>query len=97
MREYELAIILQPELKAEDREKLLEKIKKIVADADGKVEKVDDWGKKELAYPIKKFHEGYFLVLSLSCSPQGAPEIQEKVGLDEKIIRNLLVLEAEGR
>lgn len=55
------------------------------------MEKTDEWGKKELIYPIKKKNLGYYFLLELKLPPNGPGEIESKLKLEERIIRYLLV------
>lgn len=88
-RKYELMLILEPELKKEEQEKLLEKVKSYLGKA--KVSEEKDWGVKDLAYPIKKQRRGIFCWLSFASEPQALPDFLKKLKLEERILRNLLV------
>lgn len=90
-RNYELVVILEPEIKAEEQEKLLAKIKKFVTEAEGRLSLTKEWGKKELAYPIAKKGMAIFYVYDLSLPTDKAPLIKKKLELEEKILRFLLV------
>jgi len=92
-RNYELVVILDPEMKAEEQEKLLAKIKKFIADAGGKISTSKEWGKKELAFPIAKSGAGVFHLLNLIASTTFIPSLRQKLKLEEKILRFLLVAE----
>jgi len=94
-RNYELVVILDPETKAEEQEKLLEKIKKQIADSEGKSSPVKELGKKELAYPIKKKREGVFYLLEFSAPAASLASLQPKLLLEEKVLRYLLVGKGE--
>lgn len=91
MRDYELTLVLKPDLADKAREDLLEKIKKLVEDAGGKVESQDLWGKKTLAYPIKKEKEGIYVYLILSLPAKETFPIEKKVKMDEGVLRHLFV------
>lgn len=91
MRDYELVLVIDPELSGEDQKKLLAKVQKIVEDLKGKVEKKDEWGRKELAYPIKKKNLGYYFLLAIKLPPEAPAQVDKKLKLEEKIIRYLLV------
>lgn len=86
-----MTVILPTDLKKEDSEKLLDKIKKAVNDAKGKIEKADDWGKKEFAYEIRKLKEGNYYYWEFSVEPAQVLEIDRKIKAEEKILRYLLV------
>lgn len=91
MRDYELVLVIDPEASGADQKKLVKSVKKIVEDLKGKVEKTDEWGKRELAYPIKKKNLGYYFLLAIKLPATAAIQIENKLKLEEKIIRYLLV------
>ena len=90
-----MAIVLDPDLKEDERKKLVEEIKGEIEKAKGKVLEVDEWGKKELAYPIrkagKKSKEGIYFLFNLELSERFPVEIGKKLRLNEKVLRYLLV------
>jgi small subunit ribosomal protein S6 len=91
MRDYELTLVVDPDLTSEKQKKLITKIKKIVTDLQGKVDKTDDWGRKDLAYPIKKKNAGYYFLLAVKLPEAGLMEIEKKLRLEEGVMRYLLV------
>jgi len=91
MNEYELVLVLDPDLTEGDRKKEIAKVNKIIEELKGKVEKTDEWGQKELAYPIKKKNLGYYFLLDLKLSLSAPAQIDGKLKLEEGIIRYLLV------
>lgn len=96
MRDYELTLVVGPDLTSENQKELLAKIKKIVSDLKGEVKESKDWGKKELAYPIKKTHFGCFFLWLISLREETVDQLDKKIRLEENIIRYLLV-RAEGQ
>lgn len=91
MRDYELVLVIDSDLTGADQKKELTKVKKIIEDLKGKVEKTDDWGKRELVYPIKKKNLGYYFLLVVKLPATAPVQIENKLKLEEKIIRYLLV------
>jgi small subunit ribosomal protein S6 len=95
MRNYELAIILCPELKEEERKEVIKEIEDLIGKKEGKVGKIIEWGKKELAYTIKKggkrFSEGFYFLFNLELLPETLSEIRKKLRINENILRYLLV------
>lgn len=94
-RNYELVVVLDPELKGKEQEELLDKIKKQITSASGKVEDVKEWGKKELAYPVAKKNSGIFYVINFSTSAQSVTSIRQKLQMEDNILRFLLVTQEE--
>lgn len=97
MRGYELVIILSPKDSAEERKKLLEKIKEEVEKAKGKVEKTEEWGRKDFSNLIKKKNEGIYFFLNLSFPPKEVANFEKKLKLEERILRYLLVRKEERK
>ena len=91
MRDYELTLVVDPDLTSEKQKKLVTKIKKIITDLKGKVDKTDEWGRKNLAYPIKKKTAGYYFLLAIKLPVEAPIEIEKKLRLEEEIVRYLLV------
>lgn len=89
MRTYDVALVFRPGLTQSAREKLLESVKKWLGD--GKVAEVLDWGKKKLAYPIKKETEGNYVLLDVE-SEKGIPaDFEKRIRVEEGIIRHLVL------
>lgn len=91
MRHYELVLIFSPELSSEKQKKLLAEVKKIITDTRGKVDKVVEWGQRDLAFPLKKLSQGVYFLLDLEMEPAGGAKLEGKLRLEEEIIRYLLL------
>jgi len=91
LRNYEFIYIVSPEVEEEDLEGVTEKVGQMIADGGGQVMRLDPWGRRRLAYPIRKFHEGYYMVAQIQLEPGAISELGAKLGLTEEVIRYLLV------
>ncbi|MFC1727579.1 30S ribosomal protein S6 [Patescibacteria group bacterium] len=91
MRKYELVFVLDPDLTSEKRKNILAKIKAMVTDLKGKIEKENDWGLKEFSYPIQKKLKGYYFFWDLSLPESGPQELDKKIKFLPEIFRFLLV------
>jgi small subunit ribosomal protein S6 len=91
MLDYELTLILDADLSSEAQKKLSEKIKKIIEDTKGKVEKITEWGKRELAYPIKKKKMGFYFLWEIKLNPQDVDKIDKKIKIEEQVLRYLVL------
>jgi small subunit ribosomal protein S6 len=96
MRNYELGCISDPELDAQAQSDLEAKVSSRIEAAGGKMHKVDRWGKRRLAYPIKKHTDGYYVFYQMELPPQAAIEIERDLRLNENVLRFLLTLQEEG-
>jgi small subunit ribosomal protein S6 len=97
MNNYNLAIILPGAATAAKKKAITGKIEKMVKEGKGKIGKIDDWGEKPLAYPIKKNNSGTYLIFPLELESATAADINGKLRLDEEIIRYLLVKDENGK
>ena len=87
MREYELMVILDPELDDRTVAPTLDRFLKVVKDAGGTIENVDIWGKRRLAYDIKKRSEGIYVVVNFTATPEATDELDRQLGLSEAVLR----------
>ena len=91
MRDYELALVVSPELTAEKQKEQLKKIKKIIAGLKGEVKKTEEWGKKQLAYPIKGNEMGYYFLWEIQLPEKSLSEFNQKLRIEERLLRYLIV------
>jgi len=91
MKKYELCVVVTPDTKDEERENIIKEIKDDVEKYKGKVEKVDDWGKKTLAFRMKKQTEAYYYLFNLEFEDAGVNDLSKKLRMNEKILRFLLI------
>ncbi|AIG64855.1 30S ribosomal protein S6 [Corynebacterium atypicum] len=87
MRHYEVMIILDPTQDQRTVAPSLEKYLDVVRKENGKVEKVDVWGKRGLAYPIQKREEGIYIVVDLECEPATVDEFDRLLNLADSTLR----------
>ena len=87
MRAYEVMVILDPSLEERTVEPSLDKYLNVVRKDGGSVESVDVWGRRRLAYEIKKQAEGIYAVVSLTAEPATVKELDRQLGLNESVLR----------
>ena len=91
MRHYELMVILDPELEERSVTPSLDKFLSVVRKGGGTVENVDIWGRRRLAYEIKKKTEGIYAVVDMSTSPDVAKELDRQLNLNEAVLRTKMI------
>lgn len=91
MRQYELMIILDPSLDDRAATPTLEKFLTVVTKDGGTVENVDLWGRRRLAYDIKKQSEGIYAVVNMTAESATAQELDRQLGLSESVLRTKLL------
>lgn len=91
MNSYYLTVVLKPDLEEKIRIALLDSVSKRLTGEDGKVGKEDLWGKRPLAYPIKRETSGYFAHFEIQADPKNAKGLDKSLKLEEDILRYLLI------
>ena len=91
MREYELVFIVHPELDENAFTELVNRIKAWVTDDGGEIAKTDIWGRRKLAYPIRKQSEGLYVLLHTKMNPKYGAQLERNLRFLEPILRFLLV------
>ena len=91
MRQYELMVILDPELDDRTVQPSLEKFLTVVSKDGGSVDNVDIWGRRRLAYEIKKKSEGIYAVLNVTADPAVVKELDRQYTLNEQIMRTKVI------
>ena len=87
MRQYEMMVILDPEIEERTVAPSLDKYLSVVTTAGGSVDKVDIWGRRRLAYEIDKKAEGIYAVVDFTATPDTAKELDRQLGLNEAVLR----------
>lgn len=93
MRNYEIAYIADPDLDETSLTALEEKIKGWVEAAGGSVVKVDRWGKRRLAYTIKKRRDGHYVFVQVALPSQAGAVVERNLRLTEQILRFMITLQ----
>jgi len=91
MRDYELTFIVHPQVGSDEFTTIIEDVKTLIESRDGTVKKVEPWGSRRLAYPIKRVWEGQYVHMEIGLEPQTIVEIEQRLKLNESIIRHLIV------
>ncbi len=89
-RDYELGFILNPEVSEEQTSAILERIEKIVKNYDGQVVKVNQWGRRRLAYPIDHHRDGYYVFIDMILTPETVLELDRTLKVSEEVMRHLV-------
>ena len=96
MRNYETLYVLQPGLEEEQLNSVITKFSDLVANAGGEVVRVDRWGKRRLAYEVKKLREGYYVLMLFNGTASVAKELERVFKITDEVIRQLIVRLEDG-
>jgi small subunit ribosomal protein S6 len=90
MRNYELVCIVQPDLDETAFNETVERVKGWITDAGGSISKTDVWGKRKLAYLIRKQREGQYVLLNLSLPAEATNDLERNIRFLEPVMRHIL-------
>ena len=91
MRDYELVAIINPEVDEEGVSKIVEKVSQSIDSRGGVVEDIKKWGKRKLAYPIRKFMEADYVLARFKLTPKSVKELEGEMSASGDILRYLVV------
>ena len=91
MRDYELVLIISPEIPEEDVSSAIDKVSQFITGRGGTVADVNRWGRRKLAYPIHRHMEGNYVLTQFQLDPDQVTGLEASLGLAEEVIRHLVV------
>jgi len=91
MNKYELAVILKPTLEEDAQKAEFEKVQALVTKFGGTIDKVDEWGRRRLAYEIQKHVEGVYSFITFTAGAEVPAEIESRIRIMENVLRHLIV------
>ncbi len=91
LRDYELVIIVSPEMSDETLDATIEKVSRLITGRGGALTDTQKWGKRRLAYPIKHLLEGNYVLLKCKMKPASSRELEATLRITEEVVRHLLV------
>lgn len=91
LRDYELILVFSPEVGEEALNAAVNKVTQFITDKGGTLSTAEQWGKRRLAYPIKRFMEGSYVLTRFRLEPTATKELEANLRISEEIIRHLLV------
>ena len=95
MRHYEIVFLVHPD-QSEQVPGMIERYAKLIAGGGGKVHRAEDWGRRQLAYPINKIHKAHYILLNIECSSAILEEINTAFRFNDAVIRNLVLNRKEA-
>ena len=89
-RDYELGFILNPEVGEEQTRTILERVEQIVANHGGQVVRVNQWGRRRLAYPIEHHRDGLYVFVDMILTPETIAELDRTLRVSEEVLRHMV-------
>jgi len=90
MRHYEICFIVHPD-QSEQVPAMVERYKGIVAARNGKVHRLEDWGRRQLAYPLAKVHKAHYVLMNIECDGETLAELEHAFRFNDAVLRHLTV------
>lgn len=90
MRDYELVMVVDPDVGDDGLPAIVDRIHAFIQERGGAVKNVDQWGRRRLAYPIKRKQEGYYVITHFSLDPQAIRALEGALELVEEVLRHLV-------
>ena len=90
MRKYELVCIIKPDLDETSFKGAVERVQGWVTESGGSVDKVDVWGRRRLAFPIRKQRDGQYVLLNVTLDPKSASDLERNIRYLETVLRHML-------
>ena len=95
MRHYEVTLIVHPDQSSQVTT-MIEKYKELITSGGGIVHRDEDWGRKHLAYPIKKIYKAHYLMMNIECDKETLDKLNYNFRFNDAILRNLIISKKEA-
>ena len=89
--DYELVLVISPEVAEEEFEAAIDKVSQFVSGKGGSISDIERWGKRRLAYPIRHFVEGSYVLTRFKLGPAFGKELEANLRISEEVLRHLLI------
>ncbi|KPJ67484.1 MAG: 30S ribosomal protein S6 [Coxiella sp. DG_40] len=90
MRHYEIVFLVHPD-QSEQVPSMVERYKAMIEKGEGKVHRLEDWGRRQLAYPIDKVHKAHYVLMNIECDDKTLGELINSFRFNDAVIRNLVL------
>ena len=95
MRHYEIIFLVHPD-QSEQVGGMVERYTKLIEEDGGKVHRLEDWGRRQLAYAINNVHKAHYVMLNVECSGKALAELEDNFRYNDAVIRNLVIRRDEA-
>ena len=90
MRHYEICFIVHPD-QSEQVPAMIERYKGLIAQRSGIVHRLEDWGRRQLAYPIQKVHKAHYVLMNIECDQDTVNELEHSFKFSDAVLRHLII------
>jgi small subunit ribosomal protein S6 len=90
MRHYEVVFIVHPD-QSEQVPGMIDRYRQLVAGRNGKIHRLEDWGRRQLAYPLQKIHKAHYVLMNVECDNETLNELDHAFKFNDAVLRHLIV------
>jgi small subunit ribosomal protein S6 len=90
MRHYEIVFIVHPD-QSEQVPGMVDRYRQMVTGKGGKIHRLEDWGRRQLAYPIQKIHKAHYVLMNIECDGETLSELEHAFKFNDAVLRHLIV------
>ena len=90
MRHYEIVFLVHPD-QSEQVPAMVERYRSTIEAKEGKIHRLEDWGRRQLAYPINKIHKAHYVLMNIECGQDVLDELESLFRFNDAVIRNLVI------
>ena len=90
MRHYEVVFLVHPD-QSDQVPGMIEKYSQLITESSGKVHRLEDWGRRQLAYPINKIHKAHYVLMNIECGQEVLDELSTLFRYNDAVVRNLVI------
>ena len=90
MRHYEIVFIVHPD-QSEQVPAMVERYRQMVLGKNGQIHRLEDWGRRQLAYPIEKIHKAHYVLMNIECDGETLAELEHSFKFNDAVLRHLVV------
>src|SRR5689334_2145737 len=90
MRHYEIVFIVHPD-QSEQVPAMIERYRTMVSGPGGRIHRLEDWGRRQLAYPIQKIHKAHYVLMNIECGQEALAELEHAFKFNDAVLRHLTV------
>jgi small subunit ribosomal protein S6 len=90
MRHYEIVFIVHPD-QSEQVPAMIERYRTLVTSKGGRVHRLEDWGRRQLAYPIQKIHKAHYVLMNIECDQETLDELEHAFRFNDAVLRHLTI------
>ncbi|MCK5189224.1 MAG: 30S ribosomal protein S6 [Methylococcales bacterium] len=95
MRHYEIVFLVHPD-QSSQVQAMIDRYKATIEDAAGKIHRLEDWGRRHLAYPIKKIHKAHYVLMNIECDQATLEELESGFRFNDAILRSMTLAKNEA-